>query len=386
MPEVVSDYAGRFTALAGGRHAVGSPLGVWLLLALVAPAATGERAAEIVGALGVDADTARRAALELLDHPHPAVSAAVAAWMRDGLDGLDAWRTSLPDVVDIGPIPSPQQADAWAHERTLGLIEKFPLDVSDALVVLASALATRVTWRTPFDVAEAAELRGPWSSAVTTVLSTPGGPGHRVAVVDTARAGRVAVHRASADHLDVVSVIAEPDVAPAEVLAAAHGIAVAWSMPGPLQGRLSLFDLPLGDHPLWTITEVGSDRGGERAGALLPAWHAGSEHKLLQQPGLAVGPALRTLQELAQVNGPNQAVQSAVARYGRRGFEAAAVTGMAVAASAALPRPGPFRTATVRFGHPYAVVATAQGRDRNDPWYGLPVFAAWVAEPDEVED
>ncbi len=77
-----------------------------------------------------------------------------------------------------------------------------------------------------------------------------------------------------------------------------------------------------------------------------------------------------------------RARQSAVARYGRYGFEAAAVT--AIAVRGAMVSRLPSRSATLRFGHPYAVVAVVGGGRRRDPWAGVPVFAAWVSEPTEV--
>lgn len=45
-------------------------------------------------------------------------------------------------------MPSQRDADAWAEDKTLGLIRSFPLTI-DAFtrVVLASALATQVSWR-----------------------------------------------------------------------------------------------------------------------------------------------------------------------------------------------------------------------------------------------
>ena len=43
-------------------------------------------------------------------------------------------------------------------------------------------------------------------------------------------------------------------------------------------------------------------------------------------------------------------------------------------------RSGLLRTAMLRFGHPYAVVAVAQG---GGPWDGVPVFSAWITDPEE---
>ena len=107
----------------------------------------------------------------------------------------------------------------------------------------------------------------------------------------------------------------------------------------------------------------------------------------MAEPALGLGAAGQALQELAGLTGPARAAQSAVARYDRRGFEAAAVTVLGVAASGRIAEPpGPYRIATLRFGHPYAVVATALGSTPDDPWDGLPIFAAWITDPDDAQE
>jgi hypothetical protein len=81
-----------------------------------------------------------------------------------------------------------------------------------------------------------------------------------------------------------------------------------------------------------------------------------------------------------------------MARSTRIGFEAGAVTALAVAMSADAQRPGVRRTAELRFGHPFAVVAVAADNAKpqdshpvpRSPWHGLPVFPAWVAEPQDA--
>ena len=62
----------------------------------------------------------------------------------------------------------------------------------------------------------------------------------------------------------------------------------------------------------------------------------------------------------------------------------------------ALPRtrPGQIRTAELRFGHPFAVVAVATSPQwpgkRHVPgrrlWRGLPVFSGWITQPEEADD
>ena len=179
----------------------------------------------------------------------------------------------------------------------------------------------------------------------------------------------------------MTSVIAATGVATADVLAAAHEAAAGTT------ARMSLFDLPLGDGPLWSIAEAPSHRGGrqEDCVAVLPAWSARSDHELAGVAGLGFDEAAGALIALLpKGDWDYDARQSAYARYSREGFEAAAVTTLGVRlAAAAFGGDGVKRTATLRFGHPYAVVAAVESDE--SPWDGLPVFSAWVAEPENAE-
>ncbi|GAA4736097.1 hypothetical protein [Phytohabitans rumicis] len=395
--DLLARYAERFHAAVGGGHHVASPLGAWLLLALCAPAATGAARDELAEVLGTDPATAAATAGALLDHPHPLVAAASAVWHRPAAagDGLAGWTATLPASTRTGPMPDQAQADAWAREHTFGLIERFPLAVTpEVVLLLASALATKVSWEVPFEVAPAAALGpgSPWAGRLTRVLRTPE-QGHWTYVAATKRAGDVIVHVASADPvwseftylggLHVVSVAAAPDVAPADVLAAAYEIAPI-ANDQRRAGRRSLYDLPLGDGPLWTIRdEQLVSRDAERCTAVLPSWSAGGEHDL-RAPGLGFATAGRVVADMLGLPSLGfEARQAAVAAYSRYGFEAAAVTGFASVTSA--PSLRAVRVAELRFGHPYAVVAVATQRD-DGPWGGVPVFSAWVSEPDDVPE
>ncbi len=276
LTAAVSRYAERFHAVAGSAHHVASPLGGWLVLALAAPAAAGENRALLDEVLGVPVDLAAEAADRLLDEPHPVVASAVAAWHQRAAEtnALRGWLAGLPDAVERGDVPTQAMADAWARDRTKGMIEAFPIRITPLVVlVLASALATKVSWQRPFEVVPAVALGdSPWATALQRVLRSPES-GHDCYIAQTDRAGRVAVHTARDElGLAVTSVIAATEVATADVLAAAHEAAAGTT------ARTSLFDLPLGDAPLWTIAEAPSHRGGrqEDCVAVLPAWSARS--------------------------------------------------------------------------------------------------------------
>jgi len=387
LATLVADYARRFHAVIGSRHHVASPLGAWLLVALCAPAASGAERRELIDVLGCEPQEAAAIAAGLLETPHPLVSAAAAVWNAAGM-GDEQWLAVLPASVERGPIPSQDEADGWAREHTLGLIEKFPLRITNQVyLLLATALATKVSWDRPFELAPASALgsASPWGQQVEHVLASP--LGHQAFVASTAQAGDVAVHVGRArDGLLVVSVIAAADVPAGEVLAAGHGLATDLALGLPVPKR-SLFDLPLGDSPLWSVREERSHLGaGESCHAFLPAWEANSMHELAD-PQLGFCAAAAALGR----GDPWQAAQAAMARYTRVGFEAAAITAIGIALSARLP--GRYRTAEVRFCHPYAVIAVAaddSARRGTAPsawsgrWNGVPVFSAWVAEPSEA--
>jgi hypothetical protein len=398
-------YARRFHQVAGAVHHVASPLGAWLLLALAGPACAGDDLVQLEEILGADADAAAGFAAELLAHPHPVVHAAAAVWGGNGSAAgarIAAWRAGLPPQVDTGPVPGQPELDAWARRQTLGLIDRFPIADGQALTwLLATALAARVSWKRPFDLAPASALgaASPWATTLTQVLRTPQGPrhgrvpGHDQFIAATEAAGDVAVHAASArDGLLVVSVAAAPRVPAADVLSAAYDLGTALAAGRPLTRR-SLFDLPLGEGPAWTITEERADTAApsgreERCTTVLPAWSARSTLQL-SDPRLGFATVRHALDPVD----PWQAGQAAMARYTRTGFEAAAVTALAVAVSAVVQRPGVRRTVDLRFGHPFAVVAAAAGNAMpqesrhpvpGSPWHGLPVFSAWVADPEDA--
>jgi hypothetical protein len=285
--------------------------------------------------------------------------------------------------VQSGPVPGQDQADAWVREHTGGLIDSLPVRLDPATwLVLVTELATKVTWLEPFDVTGAAALGtgSPWAARLQQVLATPRRDegGHRQFIASTPEAGDVIVHLGRASGLTVASVAAAADVPAARVLAAAQRIAPAEVTGDPVT-RTPLAGLPLGDAPLWQIRELPGP-GRDVCTAVLPAWSARTRLDL-SDPSLGFPAAAAALTG----GGPWEAAQAAMARYGREGFEAAAVTTFARAAAAFRPPAGSHRVADLRFAHPYAVVAVATDDDAGaaGPWHGLPVFSAWVAEPEE---
>jgi hypothetical protein len=381
VADCVSAYAARLHAVVDTKHHVASPLGAWVLLALAAPASTGADRDWLADVLGCDADAAAQAAADLLAGPHPLVASAAALWTSSGAElgpGFEHWRAGLPSQVTTGDLPSQAGLDRWVREHTFGLIDRFPIQDDGLLLVLASALATKVSWMVPFELAPAVSLGSgsPWAQRLSRVLRAPRSGGHTQYIAVTPDAGDVIVHVASAvGGLLVVSVAAAPEVPAGIVLAAAHRIGIRHATGSQVQRR-DLADLPLGEGPLWLVREVTA--ASDRCIALLPAWSATSQHELTD-PSLGFAAARHAI---TAVPGPWQSRQSAMARYSRTGFEAAAATAVGVALG--LVQPTKRREAELRFAHPYAVVAVTT--DPGGPWHGLPVFSAWVSQPEDATD
>ena len=420
---LVARYATQLHQRVSGHH-VASPLGAWLLLALAADTAVRSATAEapldpqlrtaVEEVLGCTAEQGGAAARQLLTTAPDAVAASAAAWTdaADLTPALEAAFSSWPTGTATGPIPTQDAADAWADEATSGLIRRFPLAVAeDTSVLLASALATRISWDYPFGPDEPMPTGSAWAELGLPLMRAA--ETHDVRLWTSPR-GLLATHRASGAGLSVLSVLAlEQDVPAATLLEYAHhlsaGLAASsragYGAPVPVDGGLDkadaelVFAMPLGEQGLLTVTETETTTytAGDRlveCGAALPAWTA--ETRLLVQalPGLGDGARLLGSQLRSWQQGPGDvdAAQASVAAFDRYGFEAAAVTAMAMMAGAGPPSErGLRRQVDIRFARPFVAVAAVdncswerhQGRYQPMPgaWHGLPVFSAAVREP-----
>jgi hypothetical protein len=62
-------------------------------------------------------------------------------------EALSRWLASLPATVETGALTGQAALDDWARRTTAGLIEKFPVELTDqTLLMLGTALATKISW------------------------------------------------------------------------------------------------------------------------------------------------------------------------------------------------------------------------------------------------
>jgi hypothetical protein len=261
-------------------------------------------------------------------------------------------------------MPTQDAADAWTREQTGDLIKAFPLDLTpDMVCVLAAAIMTKFSWDEPLDVVPA--VANDWG--LKKMLATDYAHG----VYETKTAGLIGVATSGSHEAKVAvySVIAEPSTPRAALVKEALQLtAQLVSLRGP--APVSPSKLPKKGH-CWTVGKGFGDS------AVVPAFEARAEKiDITGLPGIVE--AAKTFVELATPSCPPevlplrpQAKMSAVAKYHKLGFEAAAVAAMGALAGG---MPQKRDTVDLNFGRPHLMIAVA----REFKWAGLPMFAAWV--------
>ncbi|MFJ1864617.1 serpin family protein [Streptomyces sp. NPDC088097] len=368
--------------------------GVWPLLGLLAGGAAGAARAELAGALGLSAEEAPAAARELLSALEGVrgLRAATGLWSTAGSTPAREWLDTLPEGARGtlgGDDPAADRAllDGWAAERTGGEIGRVPVDLpKDARgpsLVLASALSLRLNWIRPFDAWPGEVYDGPWAGRILLLLRR-----------DTALLDRVGVARADSGTVTLLEVVGDAGVDVHLVLGgpgAAPGEVLTTGIEAVTRARATIgaSRLPDGEPgPGLTLTTVPATTREPRLLIETPAFEVRAEHDLLHSARLfglesARDPASHLFPGISGIAGEpvfvGSAAQSAVGRFHARGFEAAAVTTIAMAAGG-LPRfPHRARHAEVSFHHPFGFLAVHRTSR-------LVLAAGWVTEPCAYEE
>jgi hypothetical protein len=365
------------TNLSGEDSAI-SAAGVWPLLALLASAADERAQAELAAALGRPADSAQRDALELLDVLHSGVSttAAMGIWTHKGIPLHEDWASPLPDGV-MGKLTNQAALDRWAADQTGGLIDRFPLKITaGTLLMIASALAARVRWRTPFDGyprdggSALGEPGQQWLRRTTSDLAA-------AAVLD-ATVTRIMVE--GDGDLDVHLLLG--DQHPADVLAT--GLR---ELSGEARVRPAA-DLDSG-APGLAVRREDSSNPEDQLRLKLPSFEIATRHDLLKHSDMF---ALRSVTDRDRSHLPllspvplyvSRGAQDVLARFFAEGFEAAAVTAFDLECTGA-PPPLEYQVTAVdvTFDRPFGFLAVHRPSR-------LAVVAGWVSspfQPAQVED
>ncbi len=357
-----------------GEDSALSGAGLWPLLALLASAADDPAAAELAAAIGRPAGGAQQDALEIIDllRGGQSTSAALGIWTRKHVPLDEHWASPLPDGV-VGPLTNQAALDRWADEQTGGLIDKFPIEITErTLLVLASALTARVRWRTPFEGYP--RDRGETcpddpSPADQQSLSRTTSDLSIAAVLDDAVTRVVVEGDGDVD----VHLLLGADQAPAEILGA--GLR---ELSGQAQVRLAA---DTGDRgaPGLTVERLRSPRPKDILRLSLPSFEIKTKHDLLDNSelfglGLLTDITTSHLPRLSPIPlAISDGAQDVLARFFAEGFEAAAVTAFGMMTGALEPR-YEVTYARVDFDRPFGFLAVHRPSR-------LAVVAGWVKSP-----
>lgn len=372
---VISNFSETFHKEYDG-HRVASPLGAWMLLAYVA-AEHPKPSEKLIKSLGCSPAEAKEILVTLLNDTPDVLATAVSAWVNPSATDFPSvknWVDSTQGVGDVEmKIPDKEELDEWAKENSLGLITDFPLDIEpDRFVSLfATLLATKIDWKTPFEVFPHKEMGKSWQQ--DKFLMEPNPKGSNISFYED-ETGLYAIHEATnADtSLSVLSVIAVDEGTPeSDVLSVARK-----AVSGDI-ANVSYKSLDISTDTL-SVEDVMTANKYDSFATFLPAWKTNNRYEIGTAAELAFFDAAGRFNDFDMTM---EAIQITVAEYNRTGFEAAALSAMLIGTRSvqAMTRR---KKVTLNFNHPYAVVAVVN----NGTWAGLPVFDGWISEATEVAE
>ncbi|TWD82270.1 serine protease inhibitor [Kribbella amoyensis] len=285
---------------------------------------------------------------------------AVALWtnaevpLEPGLDKV------IPPELR-GVLSDRDALDQWVNEQTGGLLQRMPVELTpETLLVLASALAVRTSWALPFTENERFVDGRPvwWLSRADPDLGT-------VRLHRTAAGPLTAITVRGTGEVDVRLVVGEPGASRSAVLGAGLALADSGAGAEELLGGTAA--------PGVKVIESMAPRPAVLLG--VPYFEVDAEHDLLATPevfGLAAAsdPSRGHFPGVSPMPlAVSQAKQAVMARFSAKGFEAAAVTAMPMAAGSA-PMPGA-KALWIDLDRPFGFIAVHRPT-------GLPLVAGWT--------
>lgn len=370
------------------KNIVMSPVGAWILAALSTGGSAQHYSPETVDileeTLGLPIVEAYNAVNGFIENAPEELTVAAAVWLEasQGNSNLKSWMESVgSNGVELkSVIPDKKTLDAWAKENSLGLIPDFPVHPdTTTLSILATLIACKIVWNDFFISNPTPEALQSWN--VKNILSSYTGHQKVYSHDDETYGVQVALSKGVA----VLSVIADESVPADQVLKEAMRLGAEFSSNRNLHNS----DGPVADEgSFWsikTVKQTGFRLPDEKVEVHLPAWSAASKQDL-SETVFGVTPAGEALRACFPDADTAETVQVAVARFNRKGFDAAALTvRMMGSANAPAMVTKNVKTTTINFKHPYAVVAVPF-TNKSSSWNGVPAFTAWVVEADSEID
>lgn len=185
-----------------------SPLSLYIVMAMAGEGAQGETRAQLMRALGLDLnDSAAEAVNEMLAltdaHGSTTLNILCSVWLDERFTLSDEYARALASeygaeayTLDLSSAQAPEKINAWAEERTRGLIKRV-LDApyaDDAAMALMNAVYINAVWRVKFSedntydeaftLADGARVYAPFMHSTAYYSYTEADDGARAVILD----------------------------------------------------------------------------------------------------------------------------------------------------------------------------------------------------------
>ncbi|GAA3121358.1 serine protease inhibitor [Kribbella aluminosa] len=383
----VNELTSRWARALPAENTVVAGLGVWPLLALLASGADEPGRTELAAAAGVDPSGGATAAIRLIEAIEGSADlhAALGVWVDEQLKLAETFDSVVPaplvGMLTGNPAVDRQKLDAWAADHTDDLIREMPVDLNGGIeLLLASAILLRTKWVRPFEEHTRRVPDGPWAGSWRWLERSTADLDSIRRYEHPSAAWLTVVTVAGDADVDVLLGIGQPQTDQADVLAGL--LDAAAGLDDGLDGAALIQQGEVGAEvaPGVRIGETTAPR--PQLQVSLPAFSIDVEHDLMESRELF---GLTTVSSDPGAHGHfsalsptplriDQAKQRVLARFFASGFEAAAVTAMAMTRAAMVTSKQ--RRLEVAFDRPFAFVAVL--RDSR-----LPIVAGRVEVPTE---
>src|SRR5579859_3504379 len=176
-------------------------IGIWSLLASLAPAAAEPGGTALARALGLPPGRALDSAkgiLRMMDSSS-SIRIALGLWIHTEVEVHRAWKDGLPEGIverlSGNEVRDQAALDEWITNGTRGILRSAHLHSDPRLrLLLASGLAVETPWRKPLDDHPVRVESGPWAGrTICGLVCAPGLHSPDAVLVSTTPAGPVTV-------------------------------------------------------------------------------------------------------------------------------------------------------------------------------------------------
>jgi hypothetical protein len=371
----------------------GSALGSWINLALMGKALqtnfNEKQILDLETTLGTSINAAFTYVQKLAEQEPKLVALAIAFWVKNSQASRVIYQNLLNTLNEVTKVnvnthlPSQEEIDNWVKTESKELIQAFPASVNDPdlQAIIANIIATKITWQTPYKTVPATE-DSYWNQSELLFENFS-----NCSVVNNSKIEPYLVHKKVSNYdeglVSVYSIIGDKNTSLKDLY---NSFIDNFDSLFNTDYALELANnnhktdfLSFKKEKIVTMSSVPNFCYQ----VTLPAWSSENLHSIdkagyepIQQAFLKEDIDLKNF-------------QAVVAKYNKKGYEAAALTyGMMTRSAAPSRIEKEITIAQVNFNHEYLVVSFYEPgvKEKESSWGKVPLFVNVVRKADEIEN